>query len=217
MPQGSILGPLLFLIYINDIVNILSFVLFADDTTVYVQPDSIDGAIQILNSELAKVAEWFDSNKLTLKVNKTQMLMMSRKKPLNPQGDVILRNEAIQRVTKANFLGVIVDQHLNWKDHISMVPHKISKSCGIISRTRNALDIKFKKMIYYSLIVPYITYCINVWSSTYRTNLKTLCTAKKRSVRTLFSTAQQPHSRDIFINQNFFPMDKLINQQEGIP
>ena len=115
----------------------MSFVLFADDTTVYVRHDSIDGAIQIHNSELAKVAEWFDSNKLTLNVNKTQMLMMSRKKTLNPQVDVILRNEAIQSVTKAKFLGVIVDQHLNWKDHISMVSHKISKSCGITSRIRN--------------------------------------------------------------------------------
>ena len=102
MPQGSIVWPLLFLIYINDIINssnILSFVLFADDTTVYVQHDSVEGAIQILKSELAKVSEWLDSNKLALNVNKTQKLMMSRKKNLNPQGDVILRNEAIQRVT----------------------------------------------------------------------------------------------------------------------
>ena len=170
VPQGSIIGPLLFLIYINDIVNssiILSFVLFADGTTVYVQQDSIDGAIQIHNSELAKVAEWFDSNKLTLNENKTQMLMISRKKILNPQGDAIFRNEAIQRVTKAKFLGVIVNQLLNWKDHLSMVSHKISKSCGIISHIRNTLDIKSKKLIYYSLIHPYLTYCINVWSSTY--------------------------------------------------
>ena len=85
------------------------------------------------------------------------MLMMSRKKNLNPQVYVILRNEALQRVTKAKFLGVIVDQHLNWKDHISMISHKISKSCGIISRIQNTLDIKSKKMIYYSLIHPYLT------------------------------------------------------------
>ena len=142
---------------------------------------------------------------------------MSRKKPLNPQVDVILRNEAIQRVTKAKFLGVIVDQHLNWKDHISMVSHKISKSCGRISRIRNTLDIKSKKMIYYTSHTPlYLPDCTNVWSSTYRTNLKTLCTAQKRSVRTLFATVQQPHSRYIFINQKSLPLDKLINQQEGL-
>ena len=115
------------------------------------------------------------------------MLMTSRKKTLNPQGDVILRYEAIQRVTKGKFLGVIVDQHLNWKDHISMVSHKI----GIISRIRNTLDIKSKNLIYYSLIHPYLTYCINVWSSTYRTNLKTLCTAQKEvsAYTLLFATA----------------------------
>ena len=97
-----------------------------------------------------------------------------------------------------------------------MVSQKISKSCGIISRIRNTLDFKSKKLIYYSLIHPYLTYCINVWSSTYRTNLKSVCTAQKRSVRTFFATAQQPHSRDIFINQKILPLYLLINQQEGI-
>ena len=96
----------------------MSFVLSADDRTVYVQNDSIDSAIEILNTELAKVALWFDSNKLTLNVSKTQMIMLSRKKNLTPQNEVILRNELVLGVNKAKFLGVIVDQHLNWKDHI---------------------------------------------------------------------------------------------------
>ena len=78
--------------------------------------------IEILNTELAKVALWFDSNKLTLNINKTQMIMLSRKKILTPQNQVILRNEVVQQVNKAQFLGVMVDQHLNWKDHISMIP-----------------------------------------------------------------------------------------------
>ena len=107
--------------------NVLSFILFADDTTVYVQNDSIDSAIEILNTGLAKVALWFDSYKLTLNVNTTQMIMLSRKKILTPQNEVILQNEVVRRVNKAKFLGAIVDQHLNWNDHISMKSQKISK------------------------------------------------------------------------------------------
>ena len=102
------------------------------------------------------------------------------------------------------------------RPRISKVSHKFFKSCGIILRIRDTLDINSKKVIYYSLIHSHLTYCIIVWSSTYRTNFKTLCTAQKRSVRTLFATAQQPHSRDIFIDQKNLPRDKLINQQEGI-
>ena len=72
------------------------------------------------------------------------MIMLSRKKILTPQNEVILRNEVVQRVNKTKFFGVIVDQHLNWKDHIAMISEKISKSCGIIYRIRNTLDIKSK-------------------------------------------------------------------------
>ena len=116
--------------------NVLSFVLFADDTTVYVQNDSIGSAIKLQNwqnatlrnivsnatlqnwqCKLAKVALWFDSNKLAVNVNKTQMMMLSHKK-FSLQNEVILWNEVEHRVNKAKFLGVIVDQHLNWKDHI---------------------------------------------------------------------------------------------------
>ena len=72
-------------------------------------------AFKVMLPDGSKVALWFDSNKLTLNVNKTQMIMLSRKKFLTPQNEVILRNKVVQRVNKAKFLGVIVDQHLNWK------------------------------------------------------------------------------------------------------
>ena len=142
--------------------------------------------------------------------------MLSCNKILTPQNEVIFRNEVVQPVNKAKFLGTIVDQHLNWKDHISTISQKISKSFGIIYRIRNTLDIKSIRLIYYSLIHRYLTYCVNVFSSTCRTNFKTLCTARKRSVCALFATLQQPHSWDIFLNQKILPLDKLINQQEGI-
>ena len=128
---------------------------------------------------------------------------------------IILRNEVVERVDKAKFLGVIVDQHLNWKDHITMISQKNSKSCGLIYRISNKLDIKSRKLIYYSLIHAYLTYCINVWSSTYQTNLKRLTTAQNRSVRSLFATVQELHSRDILMAQNILPLEKLIKLQEG--
>ena len=113
VPQGSILGPLCFKNYLSDIVNssnVLSFVLFADNKTVYVQNYFIDSAIEIIITELAKVTLWFDSNKLTLNVTKTQMIILSLKIKLTPQNEVILGNEVVQRANKTKFLGVVV----NW-------------------------------------------------------------------------------------------------------
>ena len=106
---------------------------------------------------------------------------------------------------------MIVDLRLNWKFNISMIYENKSKSCGIIY-------IKSKRVIYHSLIFPYLTYCVNVWSSTYRTNLKIVFTSKKRSVRVVSATAQQPYSRDIFSNQKFsLLINWLINKKEYLP
>ena len=117
----------------------------------------------------------FDVNKLTLDVNKTNDNVISLK-IRTLRNEVILRKEVLQRVNKAKLLGVIVDQHLNWKDHISI----ISPKNRLIYLIRNNLDINFIGLIYYSLIHPYLTCCVNVWSSTYQTNLMILCTAQMR-------------------------------------
>jgi len=127
VPQGSILGPLLFLIYINDIVNSsdgLSFVLFADDTTVYSTGKNLNDTIANMNNQLINISNWFTSNKLTLNVDKTQVMIFSRRKIPIPNTQVELKGQPVVYVAKTKFLGVIVNRRLNWKDQISSVAGK---------------------------------------------------------------------------------------------
>jgi len=219
VPQGSILGPLLFLIYINDIVNssqALTFVLFADDTTVYTSHKYIDTAINSMNNELQRVAKWFDANKLSLNVSKTQTMLLSRKKKLTPSISVSIKDQEIARVAKTKFLGVVVDEHLTWKDHIALISNKISKSCGIIFQIRNSLTDSAKKLIYNSLIHPYITYCLNVYASTYPTNLKPLELSQKRAIRALSVVGRRDHTAPLFEHWRILPIKNQITYSSAI-
>ena len=219
VPQGSILGPLLFLVYVNDLANTskdLSFVLFADDTTVYISKSSVNEAVTAINAELIPIVNWFDANKLTLNIDKTQLMILSRKHEKKSDHPVLLRGQPIAQISEAKFLGVIVDQHLNWKSHITMVAQKLSKSCGLIYRIRKNLNLESKILIYYSLIQPYLTYCINVWSSTYKTNLRSVTIAQKRAMRALFTTQTHSHSIDMFIAHKILPLPQMIEFHETI-
>ncbi|KAF7685156.1 RNA-directed DNA polymerase from mobile element jockey, partial [Cucumispora dikerogammari] len=214
VPQGSILGPLLFLIYINDIVNSsnrLSFVLFADDTTVYTTGKNFNECIAHMNNELVNISNWFMSNKLTLNVDKTQVMFFSRRKKPPPNTQVTLRGQQIVNVTKTKFLGVIVDEKLNWKEHIAYIASKVSKSNGVLFRIRNSLTIAAKNLLYHSLIHPYLTYCINVYASTYETNLRPLTLCQKRVIRTLAHACRHDHFLPLFCQWKILPFKQTIN------
>ena len=113
VPQGSVLGPLLFLIYINDLVNSankLSTILFADDTNLFYSGKDIGTIEYTVNNELTQIQEWLTSNQLTLNVKKTNFIIF--KSQVNRQINIKLNKEILQRVEKTKFLGLIIDQHL---------------------------------------------------------------------------------------------------------
>ena len=140
VPQGSILGPLLFILYINDLSNIsesLTSILFADDTTVIVESDSVSDAIALMKLELIKLnIFWLQANKLTLNTTKTHYMVFDRGKKQSGNNLLTLNNKSIDYVKFTKFLGVIIDEQLNWLNPISYVKNKISKGFGIILRAR---------------------------------------------------------------------------------
>lgn len=168
VPQGSILGPLLFLIYINDIVevsSILNLILFADDTNLFISGKNLIETVTTLNYELCKLSNWFKVNKLSLNIKKTNYIIFhNRRKKIGLIPEVAIDNCKINSVTCSKFLGVIINENLTWTDHIETIKKKISKNIGIIKHIKHQLSSNVLRSLYFTLINPYLEYCNMVWA-----------------------------------------------------
>ena len=146
VPQGSILGPLFFLLYINDINNaskILQLILFADDTNVFLSHKDADCLANILNTELNKLSIWFRANKLSLNLKKTKfMVFKPSQKRKSHDIQLLIKDFKLDQVKETIFLGVILDENLNWKSEISHAANKVSKSIAIIRKSHFYLSTK---------------------------------------------------------------------------
>ena len=133
VPQGSILGPKLFILYINDICNVsklLQFVLFADDTNIFCSDVNILDLCKNVSLELDKLNIWFAVNKLSLNVSKTNFILFGNRK-YNGKVEIKINGINIERVYVTKFLGVLIDHQLNWKVHINHICNKVSRNIAI--------------------------------------------------------------------------------------
>ena len=167
VPQGSILGPLLFLIYINDLNDIVQksrIIMFADDTNLFFSGKSALELEIAINNELALVNEWFQVNLLSLNVAKTTYIIFCNKRKRSIDLDCNMQNSKLNRQHDTKFLGVILSSDLKWNMHINVVISKTSKSMGIISKIRHYVSPQITRMLYLTLVEPYFNYCNIVWA-----------------------------------------------------
>ena len=186
VPQGSILGPLLFILYINDLPNASKLtqpLLFADDTSIFYSHSDSSCLQSVLNEELQNFDVWLKGNNLSVNIKKTiYIVFKSTQKKLDYNFSLSFGNQSLKQSNVVKFLGVYLDEHLTRKHHISFVCKQIAKSIGILFWSRFYLSVKTKLTLYYTLIYPYITYCNCTWSSTYVSNLNRIFYLQRRAV-----------------------------------
>ena len=203
IPQGSVLGPLLFNIYNNDITKATSkfnIIMYADDTTLVYTFKNFGTLNNIaviedeIIKEITKISHWLHSNKLLLNTSKSKFMVFFKHSKAIPKLKLTINDNSIEQVTEFNFLGITIDQNVTWNAHITKTSIKIARVIGILHKLRHSFPQRILRLIYNSLIHPHLIYGLYLWGF----NPKRLTILQKRAVRILALRPYLSHSTPLF-------------------
>ena len=219
VPQGSVLGPLLFLVYINDICNScnrMKFYLSADDTNLLYSDKNLKSLESTVNDELCKLYDWLIANKLSLNIKKSNyVIFRPRQKNVKYEVNLKIFNHhtnsytSLERKSYVKYLGVLIDENLSWKHHILHIASKISTSIGIIARLRHFVPLNTLQHIYRSLIQPYLLYGITAWGRADKIHRNKILCLQKRALHLMFFGDYKAHAVPFFISSSLLSLDLL--------
>ena len=219
VPQGSVLGPLLFLLYINDIGTIPNLEsnpkLFADDTNIFVHSSDLSELNSKSQRTLNLISDWMLANRLTINCEKTNFMIFT---PYKSDVDscnlnLYLNNFKISKVPITKYLGVQIDEHLDWKIHIQTICQSLRKYVGIFYKLSLKLPQKVLKMLYFSLIYPHILYAVEIYANTYLVYLHDLIILNNRILRILQHKPLHVATCDLYRSFNTLPVNILFQYQ----
>lgn len=207
VPQGSILGPLLFIIYLNDLklqMSNVSIVSFADDTNLIIKPSMNMSLENSAISALHKITSWFAANNLALNLDKTKYILFNSNST-NREPELFVQNKQISSVQQIRFLGVEIDNKLSWDEHTKHIVKKLNSSCYMLKALASVTSHKCLRSVYFAYVHSHISYGIVFWGI-YKKNLQSVFTVQKRALRMIQNMPPLASCRNVFSVLGILPV-----------
>jgi len=213
VPQGSVLGPLLFLLYVNDISNASTvghIKLFADDTNVFIFGKCLEDIYNKANSVVSELNDWFVANKLSLSIEKSCYSVFNcRGTPSQSSSVIKLHDTLLSEVTACKYLGVMIDSDLKWQIHIDQLYSKLLRFTSIFYQLRCCVNIDVLMMLYFAFVHSQLQYGIEVYANTSNTHLNKLIVLNNKILRIIQNKPIRTHVIDLYRKLNILPLPQL--------
>lgn len=219
VPQGSILGPFLFNVYVNDIMNTdkkTKFVVYADDTTLLFSAKTETELFTKANFTLHHLHKWSQLNALKINTVKTKAILFRPKaKNINIGGQLSLNNSTIEIVPALKTLGVYFTENMSWDMHVNHIASKLASIVGVTYANKKNLPTKVKLLIYNALFYSRINYCHLVWGNTTISNLQKIHLLQKKMLRNIFGVPYDHPSEPLFFKSGIMRIQSLYSYRLG--